>query len=146
MWQKIKQSLQSFMQGRNGADQLSMPFLWAGLILYLLGSVFSSVQGIIIFPILGFLMTLIGFASYVYCIFRMFSRNVDKRRAENRRYLAYTEKKRTERRQAKVRFKNRKQYKYFRCPSCKAWLRLPRGKGVATITCSRCHTSFTQKS
>ena len=52
----------------------------------------------------------------------------------------------TQLRQAKNRFKNRKQYKYFRCPSCKAWLRLPRGKGVVTVTCSRCHTSFTQKS
>ena len=78
-------------------------------------------------------------------VFRMFSRNLDKRRAENRRYVTMAEKKRTERRQAKVRFQNRKKYKYFKCPSCKAWLRLPRGTGVATITCSRCHTSFTQK-
>ncbi len=145
IWQKIKQSFQSFMQGRNGADHFSMALLWTGLILYLLGSIFGAVQGIVIFPLLGMLLSTLGFAAYVYCIFRMFSRNVDKRRAENRRYLAFSEKKRTERRQAKVRFQNRKKYKYFRCPSCKAWLRLPRGKGVVTITCSRCHTSFTQK-
>lgn len=145
-WEKLKQSFRSFMNGRNGADHLSMALLWTGLICYLLGSILSSVQGIFIFPLLGMLLTLAGFAAYCFSIFRIFSRNVDKRRAENRRYVTMAEKKRTERRQAKVRFQNRKTYKYFKCPGCKAWLRLPRGKGVATITCSRCHTSFTQKS
>lgn len=144
-WEKIKQTLRSFMNGRNGADQFSMALLWSGLLLYLLGSIIGSIQTSIVWPLLGMVMNLLGFACYVYCIFRMFSRNVEKRRAENRRYMTYTEKKRTERRQAKVRFQNRKKYKYFKCPGCKAWLRLPRGTGVVTITCSRCHTSFTQK-
>ena len=76
----------------------------------------------------------------------MFSRNLTKRQAENRRFESACARSKTQLRQAKNRFKNRKQYKYFRCPSCKAWLRLPRGKGVVTVTCSRCHTSFTQKS
>lgn len=76
----------------------------------------------------------------------MFSRNLPKRQAENRWFEASYARAKTQLRQAKNRFKNRKQYKYFRCPSCKAWLRLPRGKGVVTVTCSRCHTSFTQKS
>ena len=144
-WEKIKQSLRSFMNGRNGADHYSMALLWTGMALYLIGAIVGSIQASPIFPLLGLLFHTLGFAAYVSCIFRMFSRNVDKRRAENRRYVTYTEKKRTEMRQAQVRFKNRKQYKYFKCPGCKAWLRLPRGKGVVTITCSRCHTSFTQK-
>ena len=144
-WEKIKQSLRSFMAGRNGADQLSMALLWGGLILYLLGSIVGSVQGSVIWVLLSLVLSLLGFASYVFCIFRTFSRNRYKRQEENRRYMAYMEKRRTERRQAKVRFQNRKKYKYFKCPGCKAWLRLPRGTGVATITCSRCHTSFTQK-
>lgn len=145
-WQKIKQTLRSFMDGRHGADQLSMALLWTGLIAYLLGTIFSGVQGFILWPLLGILLTLAGIATYVLCIFRMFSRNNDKRSAENRRYLAMTERRRTARRQAKARFQNRKKYKYFRCPGCRAWLRLPRGTGVVTVTCSRCHTSFTQKS
>ncbi len=144
-WEKIKQSLRSFMMGRNGADNLSMALLWTGLILYLLGGIVGSIQVSIIFPLLGMLLNVLGFASYLFCMFRMFSRNVDKRRAENRRYVTMMEKKKTQRRQAKVRFQNRKTYKYFKCPGCKAWLRLSRGKGVVTITCSRCHTSFTQK-
>ena len=144
-WQKIKQSMRSFMIGRNGADQFSMALLVTGLIAYLLGSIIGSIQGSPIWAVLGMAFSTIGFAAYIYCIFRMFSRNVEKRRAENRRYVTMMEKKSTERRQAKVRFQNRKKYKYFKCPGCKAWLRLSRGKGVVTVTCSRCHTSFTQK-
>ena len=145
-WEKIKQSFRSFMNGRNGADHFSMALLWTGLILYLLSSIIGSIQGSVVWALLSMLLNLAGMAAYVFSIFRIFSRNLDKRRAENRRYVTMAEKKRTERRQAKVRFQNRKTYKYFKCPGCKAWLRLPRGKGVATITCSRCHTSFTQKS
>ena len=144
-FEKIKQSLRSFMNGRNGADHFSMALLWSGLVCYLLGSIVGSIQGSPVWGILGLILNTIGFAAYVYCIFRMFSRNIEKRRAENRRYVTMMEKKTTERRQAKVRFQNRKQYKYFKCPGCKAWLRLSRGKGVVTVTCSRCHTSFTQK-
>ena len=145
-WEKIKQSFRSFMNGRNGVDHFSMALLCTGLILYLISFILGPVQGGMIWPILSMLINLAGMFCYVFSIFRIFSRNLDKRRAENRRYVTMAEKKRTERRQAKVRFQNRKQYKYFKCPGCKAWLRLPRGKGVATITCSRCHTSFTQKS
>lgn len=144
-WQKIKQTLRSFMAGRNGADPFSLALLWGGLLLYVLGSIFGSIQSAF-FQLLGLLFNLAGFAFYLFCVFRMFSRNVEKRRAENRRYVSLMEKKRTESRQAKVRFQNRKKYKYFKCPGCKAWLRLPRGSGVVTVTCSRCHTSFTQKS
>ena len=97
-WQKIKQTLRSFMDGRHGADQLSMALLWAGLIAYLLGTIFSGVQGFFLWPLLGILLTLAGIAAYVLCIFRMFSRNNDKRSAENRRYLAMTERRRTARR------------------------------------------------
>ena len=144
-WQKIKMALRSFMAGRNGADQLGIACLWAGLICYFTGAVIGSIQVSIVFPLLGLLLNLAGMLAYAYCIFRMFSRNVDKRREENRRYVSTVNKRKTKRRQAKVRFQNRKTYKYFKCPGCKAWLRLSRGKGVVTITCSRCHTSFTQK-
>ena len=37
-WEKVKQSLRSFMMGRHGADQLGMFTLIAGLVLSLLAS------------------------------------------------------------------------------------------------------------
>ena len=143
-WEKIKQGFRRFMAGRHGADQLSMALLMTGLITLLLGSILGGVQ-VAAVSLLGLLLYLAGFVVYVLCIYRMMSRNTEKRNEENRRYMTAMEKSRTQRRQAKVRFQNRKKYKYFKCPGCRAWLRIPRGTGVVTVTCSRCHNSFTQK-
>ena len=145
MWNKIKQWLARFMAGRHGMDHLSVALIGAGLALWLLGSIVSSIQ-ITLISLIGFLITLAGMGCYVFSIVRMFSRNNEKRNDENRKYCLYSERKKTEFRQAKNRFKNRKQYKYFKCPGCKAWLRLSRGTGVVTVTCRKCHTNFTQKS
>jgi hypothetical protein len=122
------------MAGRHGVDQLSVALAWGGLVLYFLSAILGS----------G-LLVLLSLATYVYTLFRIFSRNNEKRSAENRRYLGWKNKLSTTLKQARTRFKNRKQFKYFRCPSCKAWLRVPRGKGVVTVTCGRCHNNFTQK-
>ena len=134
LWQKMKQTFRSFMGGRYGADQLGKTLLWTGLVCYLLGS-FSALR----------FMMLIGLAAYACSIFRIFSRNRTKRYEENRKYLTWKNKIQTKRKQAQARFRNRKQFKYFKCPGCKAWLKLPRGTGVATITCGRCKNNFTQK-
>ena len=145
-WEKIKQTLRSFMNGRNGVDQLSTALLLGGLLCYLLSSILGSFVGRPVLAILSMLFSFAGLAAYMLCIYRMFSRNLDKRRAENRRFVAFADRQKKKRTQAANRFKNRRIYKYFKCPGCKAWLRLKRGSGVVTITCSRCHTSFTQKS
>ncbi|MBE5793293.1 MAG: hypothetical protein E7323_01260 [Clostridiales bacterium] len=145
-WEKIKQTLRSFMNGRNGTDQLSVALLFGGLVCYLLSSILGSFVNRPVLALLSMLFSFAGMAAYILCVYRMFSRNLDKRRAENRRYVTFMERQKKKRNQAANRFKNRKIYKYFKCPGCKAWLRLKRGSGVVTITCSRCHTSFTQKS
>ena len=72
----------------------------------------------------------------------MFSRNIAKRRAENELYLQKSAKLRTELRQARVRFRNRKQYKYFKCPQCRTRMRLTRGCGEKTVTCPHCKNTF----
>lgn len=133
-WERIKQSFRGLMAGRHGADQYSMMLMWLGLALYLLGSIFGIA-----------ILLILGFACYCYTIFRMFSRNNEKRNEENRRYLAKTAQVKTKWKQSRSRFAHRKEYKYFKCPGCKAWLRLPHGAGVVTVTCSRCHNNFTQK-
>lgn len=134
LWEKIKQTFRSFMNGRYGADELSRPLLWCGLALYLLGTVIN-------FP----LLMLLGAAAYVLVIYRMFSRNSEKRRAENRRYLAAKSRLQTKRSQAAARRKNRKEYKYFKCPRCKGWMRLPHKVGEVTVTCGRCQNRFKQR-
>lgn len=133
-WQKIKMSLARFMQGRHGADNLGMFTLITGLILSLLSSFTGS----------G-LLSLLGMALYIWTLFRMFSRNNEKRQAENRKYIDLTSNWKTKWRQFRTRLKNSKQYKYFRCPKCKAILRLTRGCGEKDVTCPRCQTQFKKK-
>ncbi len=133
-WQKVKMNLIRFMEGRNGADYLGMFTLLSGLILSLLASFFGL-------PVLSFL----GLALYIFTIYRMFSRNREARMRENQKYLEITGNCRKKTRQFFLRMKNRKQYKYFRCPKCRVLLRMKRGSGEKTITCAKCGNQFTKK-
>lgn len=134
IWQKIKTGFYRFMQGRHGADNLGMFTLITGLVISLL----SGFLGI---PLLSWL----GFALYIITLFRMFSRNNEARAAENRKYIALTSGWKTRFRQFSKRMKNRKDYKYFKCPNCKVLLRLKKGCGEKDITCVRCGHQFKQK-
>lgn len=134
LWQKIKNGIASFMQGRHGADNFGMFTLIAGLILSLLAS-FLGIP----------LLSILGFALYIYTLFRMLSRNHEARAAENRKYIALTSGWKTRFRQFSKRMKNRKEYKYFKCPQCKVLLRLKRGCGEKDITCVRCGHQFKEK-
>ena len=134
-FQRIRQSLARFMMGRHGADNLGMFTLLTGLACSLLGS-FTRVG----------ILSLIGMALYIITLFRMFSRNHDKRAAENRKYIELTSGWKTKIRQFVRRMKNRRDYRYFKCPNCKVLLRMKRGSGEKDITCVRCGHQFRQKS
>ena len=43
------------------------------------------------------------------------------------------------------RWVQRKDYKFFTCPSCRTTLRVPRGKGQIRIVCRKCGNTFTGK-
>lgn len=133
--QRLRESLARFMIGRHGPDNLGMFTLLAGLACSLLGS-FTGIG----------LFSLVGFASYVWTIFRMLSRNNDKRIAENRKYIELTSNWKLKSSQFVKRMKNSKDYKYFKCPNCKVLLRMKRGSGERDITCVRCGHQFKAKS
>ena len=86
-----------------------------------------------------FVLVLIGI---IYMYFRMFSRNVTKRREENAKYLNKTRSIRMYFRSLDERWRQRRDYKFFRCPSCGTLLRVPRGKGKIKIVCRKCGNSF----
>lgn len=133
LWDRIKFSLSRFMYGRYGADQLSRTIVTASLVLLILGNLTGSI-----------LLIYVSFAGYVYMIYRTFSRNIEKRSQENQAYLNKTAHLRTEYSQFKVRWRNRKQYKYFKCPQCRTRMRLTRGVGEKQITCRNCQHTFKQ--
>ena len=132
--EKIKAGLVKFMAGRRGADELSLALLIAGALLSLLSTILHT-------PVLS----LLSMAVYIYTLFRMFSRNLEKRHAENVAFLKFWNGMTSGIRQFFNRLKNMKKYKYFKCPECKSRLRLPRGVGEVTVTCGKCHHPFKQK-
>ena len=134
MWQKIKNAMARFLTGRHGSDQLSIAMLITGLVFSLL----TSITGIGIF-------SLIGFVLYILTIFRILSHNNEKRTAENDKYLQISRKVKSEIKQFFARLKNSRKYKYFRCPECSARLRLPRKVGEVNVTCGKCKHQFKMK-
>lgn len=133
-FRKIGDGLRRWMTGRNGTDQLGLFTLITGLVISLIGSFTRS-------GILNFL----GLILYIITLFRMFSRNLENRRKENLKFLKLTGDISLKTKQFFRRMKNRKEYKYFKCPQCKQLLRLKRGCGEKTVTCAKCGHQFQQK-
>ena len=127
------------MAGRNGNDQLNRLLITVDLILLLLAGALGrrGVGGLLYILVLA----LLGLTYY-----RMFSRDLYRRRSENERYLREKEKLRAKLRILCERWNQRKDYKFFTCPACKAVMRVPRGRGKIRIVCNRCGKAFMGKS
>ncbi len=134
----MKERLARFMAGRNGNDQLNNFLLILTLVIMLVG---SFIGGGAARYVMIFAMLLLGL-----CYFRMFSRNVYKRREENGKYMRLKYKFDAAFRLRRERWVQRKDYKFFTCPSCRTTLRVPRGHGKIKIVCRKCGASFTGKS
>lgn len=130
----MKERLRQFMLGRYGADQLGQFLNIAAIILLVLGIIFSR------------LLETIAFILIIYGFFRMFSRNIEKRNRENQAYNAVLQRIKAWFTTKKRQFAERKTHRYFRCPSCKQYLRVPKGKGKISITCAHCRSQFVRKS
>lgn len=134
----MRERFARFMVGRNGYDQLNAFLAVLGLILALLGVIVSGKAGTVLFIAVTALL--------VYMYFRMLSRNLARRREENGKYIRFKYKVSAKLRGYKERWVQRKDYKFFTCPSCRTTLRVPRGHGKIKIVCSKCGVSFTGKS
>lgn len=134
----MKQRLIRFMAGRHGNDQFNNFLLIVSLVIMFIA---SFTGGTVSYVMLGAAMLLLFF-SY----FRMFSRNVNRRREENGKYMRLKYKLQAALRLRKERWVQRKDYKFFTCPSCRTTLRVPRGHGKIKIVCRKCGSSFTGKS
>ena len=112
----IRQALMRFMYGRNGIDQL------------------------------GTFMLVLYFITWVILVlFRMLSRNLARRRAENTKFLQAVRPIRNFWVTRRNRMKDR-DHRYFKCPNCGQQMRVPRGKGRITVHCRSCGATFEEKS
>ena len=134
----MRQRMARFMIGRNGQDQLNLFLLIVCLVLMVLSAIFRGGVGSFLNGIALALLILSGF--------RMLSRNLPRRRAENAQYLRRRYQVTGWFRKQKARWDQRRDYRFFTCPSCHTTLRVPKGRGKIRIVCRKCGSSFTRKS
>ena len=134
-----------FLQGIYGIDLLS-------LLLLFIASLFNFSR----------YTWFIGTALTLIAIFRVFSRNIYKRQAENNTLISYLNKLLSRFgvripynsqpidfssfsyafQMIKKAINEKKNYKITKCPNCGQKLRLPRKKGKIVVTCKRCLHKF----
>ena len=132
-WYFMKEKLQRFMWGRYGNDRFNQFLMIVALVCLAL-----SFFGLKLFYVLAL-------ALLVYVYYRMFSRNMSKRSAENQWYLKKEMMVRSWWQRRKQLFAGRKDYKIFKCPKCGQKLRVPRHKGKIAIHCRKCGEDFIRK-
>ena len=127
----IRQWMARFMVGRYGMDQLNVFLMVLYLVLYV----------VFLFTHLIALDFIVLFVT----LFRMLSRNIDRRRAENAKFLQLTGPICRRFKSCRTRMQDR-EHRYFKCPNCGQQMRVPRGKGRITVHCRSCGATFEEKS
>ncbi|MBQ4557270.1 MAG: hypothetical protein IJA60_06465 [Clostridia bacterium] len=131
MFRKFLDALRRFMYGRYGADQLYFALI---IIFFVLSVVNSFIDSIII--------AVIQIAIFIWAMCRYLSKNIYKRREENRKFLGIWQKFKGFFTYARDKFRDRKVCRYRKCKHCHAALRLPIKKGKNSVKCPRCGKSF----
>ena len=139
--QRIGNALSRFMYGRNGVDRLTLTMVWTALVLDII-NIFLREKVPLAYSIIG---TVAGVITLL-ALFRMFSRNLEKRRAENAKFMEKVWWPVSRRIAGSRQQRMDKEHRYFTCPSCGAVCRVPRGKGRIVITCPRCGNEIHGKS
>ena len=134
----MKERFNRFMIGRNGNDQLNLFLLISALVLLLAGTFFGGLFRAV--------FRTLAIVVIVLVYIRMFSKDVYKRQEENTRYLNARYRLFAKLKAVKERWVQRKDYKFFHCPSCHAVLSVPKGRGKIKIMCRKCGNSFIGKS
>lgn len=124
-----------FMNGRYGFDQLSQGMLFLSIALMLVG-IFIDYR----------VINYIAYLTLIFVYIRAFSKDIYKRYEENQKYLELINPIRSKIISFKNRIKQSRSHKFYKCPSCKKQLRVPRGKGKINITCPECKTKFEARS
>ena len=132
---RLREKFMRFMQGRNGFDQLSQFLNMVVLVIFVL-SLFIK------WPPIYYL----GLGLLVYMYFRVFSRNISKRYAENQKFCNMRYDASIKWNKMKKQWEQRKIYRFFRCPMCKQKVRVPKGRGKICITCPKCREEFVRRS
>ena len=126
--------LQEFMYGRYGGDTMNTVLLISGLVVSILGQLFNLTVHV-----------LIAYVFYGYSIFRILSKNIYARQKELYSFMKiWTPVQKWYKMRVMI-WKDRKNYRYFKCPNCGQYLRAPKGRGKIEVTCQKCRKQFIKK-
>ncbi len=131
VFRKILDALHRFMYGRYGADQL----FYALIIIFFVISVVNSFAHTI-------LLFIAEYAVFIWAIYRYLSKNIYKRREENRKFINIWSKLKSFFSYIRDKIRDRKICRYRKCKYCRAALRLPISRGKHTVKCPRCGRRF----
>lgn len=129
----MREKMMRFMQGRYGNDRLGQAMLVVALICMVL-SMFR----------IPFIST-VGLVVLILTYYRVFSRQIGKRAAENQKYLVLEWKLRARLQKRKQALAQSRTHRIFRCPQCRQKIRVPRHRGRIAISCRKCGTEFIKK-
>lgn len=135
LWEKIKESLRWYTSGCYGLDELSNTMYVIALALIFV----SVIPNCRIFLYASFVLIFTT-------VFRFFSKNHERRQQEREVYLEIQNVLEKSISIHKRRFQDRKTHKYFKCPNCGMYNRVPKGCGMIVITCPKCKHRFKGKS
>lgn len=128
------------MAGRYGGNDLLNKTLMVTIFVILVIQLLIPDQGIF-----ALALSLLAWSLIIWYIFRIFSRNTTRRVAENYAYYTLVHRLTKKLQGKRDMFRQRKEYRFLRCPGCKCTLRIPRGKGRLNVHCRQCGHSFEAK-
>ena len=136
---RVSSAIARFMYGRNGSDQLNLALLTAYVAVLLAQALLGRIMAV------RAVLEAVSLALALAVLFRTFSKNLAKRRAENARFLNWWLPIKNRIAAARSRSQDR-EHKYFTCKNCKTICRVPVGKGKIEITCPKCGGKIIGKS
>ena len=129
----MKDKFYQFMQGRYGSDQLNSFLMIVCVICFIVNMFIGSI-----------ILTFIAYGTWLFVIFRMFSKNIYARNRENDKYLNFFSPL-SRWLKLKLMSKQDPSNKYFSCPKCKQMVRVPKGHGTVVVTCPNCQNKFEKR-
>ena len=129
----MKEKFYRFMQGRYGIDQLNSFLMIVCVICFIVNMFIGSI-----------VLTFIAYGTWLFVIFRMFSKNIYARNRENDKYLNFFSPL-SRWLKLKLMSKQDPSNKYFSCPKCKQMVRVPKGYGTVVVTCPNCQNKFEKR-
>lgn len=132
------QRIAIFMQGRYGNDKFNNFLYIVFLVLWFINILVWNITATLV-------LDLLMLAVLIYALFRALSCNINKRSLENRTFTKIFDSVKNWLTLTQKKFRDRKDFRYIKCPVCKAQLRVKNKKGNHVVRCPRCGSEFDKK-